>query len=124
MLPDRTAEAEDAFIVSLETAPADTIIPLVTEAVAANRPMLAARLVGLIPETAAPSDPAVSRARRASHLLLVAPVDRRGPVIAEFEAAVADMKSRFVHRARARHRRNARDVMDPRKPRRKPQGTR
>jgi hypothetical protein len=129
MLPARTAEAEDEFVASLETAPPETLIPLVTDCVAASRPMLAARIVSLIPETptgdnSAPSDPAIDRARRASRLLLVAPVDRRGPVIAEFESAVAELKSRFVTRARARHRKNARDVMDTRKPRRKPRGTR
>jgi len=82
--------------------------------------MLAARLIGLVAEKDLVDDPALQRARRAGSLLLVAPPDRRGKVVAQLEAAVQAMRAQHVSRARERQRTRARDVNDPTKPRRRP----
>lgn len=123
-LPDRSHAAEDAWVVTLADASVDVLLDAAHAALDAGRPGLGARVVGLLPAAVADSEPGLARARTAARLLLVAPVDRRGPVIAELEAAVQACRAAHVARARARHRKNARDALDPSKPRRLPRRTR
>lgn len=123
-LPDRSTPAEDAWVTALQGTDPDTLIDHAHACLGAGRPTLAARVVGLLPPDRAAAEPGLARARAAARLLLLAPVDRRGPVLAELEDAVQACRAAHMHRAKTRHRRNARDVMDPTKPRRTPRGTR
>ena len=123
-LPNRSHEAEDAWVMTMIDAPVESLLDAAHAALHAGRPGLAARVVGLMPAAVADSEPGFAQARTAARLFLVAPVDRRGPVIAELEAAVQACRDAHVARARARHRRNARDALDPSKPRRLPRRTR
>jgi hypothetical protein len=123
-LPARTHAAEDAWVADLEGAAPDVLLARAHAALGAGRPTLAARVVGLLPPDVAAAEPGLDRARAAARLLLLAPPDRRGPVLAELEEAVQACRTAHVARARARHRKNARDLLDPTKPRRRPRGTR
>lgn len=118
-LPPPRPVDEDAWLTALAEEHPDVIVGAVTDALAARRPQLAARAVGLLPEDA--DGPGVDRARRAARLLLLSPVDRRGPVLAELEAAVMEMKEAWMLRARRRQRKRIVDPHDrtpkPRRPR-------
>jgi hypothetical protein len=121
MLPNRTSEAEDTFVAQMGGAPNTEIIDCAVLAVDAARPVLAARLVGLLPpDVDFDEHPQLARAQRAAKLVLLAPVDRRGPVIAAFEVALSAMKGRHMHRAKARLRRVAAGESKGAGPRRKP----
>ena len=68
-LPPRGAHEEDAFVWSLlDGAPPDGVAELVGEALAAGRPQLAARLVGLLPDELQDAD--LERARAAARFLV------------------------------------------------------
>lgn len=123
-LPARSADAEDAWVTGLGGTDSDTLIDHAQACLDAGRPSLAARVVGLLPPERAATEPGLARARAAARLLLLAPLDGRGPVLAELEDAVQACRAAHMARARRRHRRNARDVMDPTEPRRRPRGTR
>jgi hypothetical protein len=122
VLPKRTTEAENAYVDGLMEAAPDAVLDAAVAAVDDGRPMLAARLVGLLPsETDLTGVPALERAQQAARFVLLAPADRRGPVIAELEAALAGMKSRYITRALNRQRERVsgqhRKRDKPRKPR-------
>ena len=123
-LPDRSHDAEDQWVSALEGASTEDLLGRALAALAEGRPSLAARVVGLLPDAVADGEPGLERARAAARMLLLAPLDRRGPVIAELEDAVQACRTAHVARARARHRKNARDVLDPTKPRRRPRTSR
>ncbi|RME21241.1 MAG: hypothetical protein D6798_18640 [Deltaproteobacteria bacterium] len=71
-LPDRTPEAEDAFVDAWSRADdTATLVATITAAMDARRPQLAARLVGLLDDhVEIPEGSALDRARRAARLLL------------------------------------------------------
>ncbi|MEC7948122.1 MAG: hypothetical protein VX265_11185 [Myxococcota bacterium] len=123
-LPERSLPAEDAWLAALCDTPARCLVEHAHACLDAGRPSLAARVVGLLPPDHAAANPGLERARAAARLLLVAPLDRRGPFQAELEAAVRSCQTAHLDRARKRQRRNARDVMDPTRPRRRPRSTR
>ncbi len=123
MLPGRDKATEDAWIQSLDGGAVPHLIDACLAAMDAGRPGLAARVLSLLEDEDIPDVPELERARRAARLLLLAPVDRRGPIIAELEAEVASLRRAHVARARARQRRRARgDDASPL--RRKPRGSR
>lgn len=125
MLPRRTNEAEDTFVAQMGDALFSEIIDCAVLAVGEGRPVLAARLVGLLPEGVDLDDqPQLARAQRAAKFVLLAPVDRRGPVIAAFEVELSAMKDRHLHRAKQRLRRVASGVSKGETSRRKPRRTR
>ncbi len=119
--PPRPVE-EDAWLADLAQAHPEVVVEAVAEALAARRPQLAARAVGLLPEDA--DAPGRARARRAARLLLLQPADRRGPVIAELEAAVSEMKDAWMTRARRRQRARIADPHDAQPKPRRPRGHR
>lgn len=108
-LPPPNPAQEDAFLDALRQAEHEEVLAAVEEAMRAGRPQLAARIVGLLPRSMAADQPAVARARKAARMFLMASLDRRGPIIAELEAAVADLKADWVQRARARQRAQVKD---------------
>lgn len=73
MLPERTPEAEDAFVAEwARSDDVEALIEAVGDAVDARRPRLAARLVGLLPDRVEiEPGSALERASRAARLLLV-----------------------------------------------------
>ena len=119
-LPERSQTDEDEWLNEHRDAAPAKLCDLARSCLDARRPMLAARLLGLVAEQDLVDDPALQRARRAGNLLLIAPPDRRGPVVAQLEAAVQALRAQHVSRARERQRRRAKDVNDPTKPRRRP----
>ena len=112
-LPPTSTSDEDGFLEGLGDAELDELVALVQAAMDARRPGLAARIVNLVPEEDVDIDsrPAIIRARRAAGLMLMAPVDKRGPVIAELEAAVAELQTRWMARARQRQRKRLKDPL-------------
>jgi hypothetical protein len=125
VLPKRTTDDENAFVDGLMEAAPDVVLDAAVAAVDDGRPMLAARIVGLLPAGTDLADaPALERAQQAARFVLLAPADRRGPVIAELEAALAGMKSRYFTRARNRQRERASGHQRKRDRRRKPRKTR
>jgi hypothetical protein len=79
MLPDRSIDAEDAFLSQMLTADPETIQEAISEALSQKRPHLAARLVGLLDDEQLESlDPEeLARARRAARMLLHHSIDDR-----------------------------------------------
>ena len=75
MLPGLDTSEEDAFIAKwMSSDDIDALIALVSEAIAAKRPRLAARLFGLLDETVEiPADGPLARAKKAAQFLLVKP---------------------------------------------------
>jgi hypothetical protein len=121
VLPSRDRLDEDRFVAAWRLA-ADSdgvlLVDMVTAAVDARRPMLAARLVGLLDEADGTEDPAVQRARSAARLLLRTP-DRLDPVLLEdFMAAWRRSRKVYMDRVRRRHRGKA-GQKRPRQPRRR-----
>lgn len=108
-LPPPTPAEEDAYLDSLRAAEHEDVLAAVQEAMGAGRPQLAARMVGLLPRSMAKDNPAVARARKAARMFLMASLDRRGPIIAELEAAVRALRADWVQRARARQRAQVKD---------------
>jgi len=121
VLPARDRLSEDRFVAAWRLASEDDgplLVDLVTAAVDARRPMLAARLVGLLGDDEAAEEPAVVRARAAARLLLRTP-DRVDPeVLEDFMAAWRRGRKVYMDRVRRRHR--ARQGQKrPRQPRRR-----
>lgn len=117
-LPPRDRGAEDAFVAAWSAAEAlDGLDAVVEAALEARRPMLAARLCGLLPEEAA-EDPALQRAFAAARLLLR--VDREpDPLLVEgFYEEWKRARRAFMDRVRRRQRARAGQER-PRGPRRR-----
>jgi ParB-like chromosome segregation protein Spo0J len=72
MLPDRSTEAEDAYLAQMLSAEPESIQEAISEALKEKRPHLAARLVGLLKdeELDMMEPEELSRARRAARMLL------------------------------------------------------
>ena len=72
MLPERSIEAEDAFLLEMASAAPELVQEAISAALEQRRPQLAARLVGLLADDPLDSlDPEErKRARTVTHLLL------------------------------------------------------
>ena len=111
-LPERTREAEDAYLDAWR-ASEDTgaLLEVIDHAMAERRPMLAARLVGLL-EGRVPIPPgsAAEHAQRAARFLLHSARDEQGEwsvvdgAFEDLEAAWAEVRSDRMRRIRARQR--------------------
>lgn len=121
VLPSRDRLDEDRYVAAWRVAVderAAALIDRVTEAVDARRPMLAARLVGLLDDDDASDAPHIARARSAARLLLRTP-DRLDPAILEdFMAAWRRGRKVYMDRVRRRHR-SRQGQTRPRQPRRR-----
>ena len=121
VLPSRDRLDEDRFVAAWRAAAdsdGDLLVDMVNAAVDGRRPMLAARLVGLLDEADGAEDPAVQRARSAARLLLRTP-DRVDPVVLEdFMAAWRRSRKVYMDRVRRRHRSKT-GQKRPRQPRRR-----
>ena len=112
MLPDRTIEAEDAFVRQwVETGQTDALEAVIGEAVDAGRPRLACRLVGLLPERPG-EDEAVARARRAARLLLLRGEDAPERDFDGIVDAWLDVRRRRMDLVKARMRRMGRGATE------------
>ena len=99
-LPEPDAASESAFVTSLDEAhDSDAVIEAIDAALAAKRPKLAAKLVGLVPDDE--TEPSVIAARRAASLVLLRAPGPDEP-IDELELAWALLRRRM--RARVRNR--------------------
>ncbi len=98
-LPQRSREAEDAFVSSLEGQD-ELLVDAVRAAVREGRPLLAARLVQLI-EDPGEHDPEISRALRAARFI----VHQDSPDLAELDLALEHLRSSMMGRAGLRARR-------------------
>ncbi len=121
ILPGRDRLDEDRFVAAWRVAVDDEpelLMGLVTEAVDVRRPLLAARLVGLLDDDVGSDDPLIARARSAARLLLRTP-DRVDPEILE-DFMLAWRRGRKVYMDRVRRRHRARNGQSrPRQPRRR-----
>ena len=121
VLPSRDRLAEDEFVAAWRSGSdedAELLLDLVTAAVDARRPMLAARLVGLLDDDVGGDDPAVVRARAAGRMLLRTP-DRADPALVEdFLGAWRRSRKVYMDRVRRRHR-ALQGQKRPRQPRRR-----
>ena len=116
-LPDRGRAAEDAFLAAAVDADVEELAEWVGEAIEARRPMLAARLVGLIPEgvdLGADLEPA----RRAARFLLVDAEGERQEGWSELEDAWAIVRAKRIRRIKQRMRRALNGGRDDRRRRR------
>ncbi|TNE88381.1 MAG: hypothetical protein EP330_14965 [Deltaproteobacteria bacterium] len=112
MLPDRTREAEDAFVaVWTETEDTEGLLEVIDVAMAERRPMLAARLVGLLDgRVEIPPGSAAEHAQRAARFLLHTAKQVRGEwsveegAFEDLEAAWSDVRADRMRRIRARQR--------------------
>ena len=107
-LPARTPDAEDAFVAAWQAADdPEPLAAVISEALAARRPQLAARLVTLLPDDGDdPAHPTLDRARAAARLLLVATPDPQAA--ADLDAAWQGARDAWMKRARTRMRRRSR----------------
>ncbi len=121
VLPSRDRLDEDRFVVAWSRAVEEQsalLLCVVSEAIEVRRPLLAARLVGLLEDDVAASDPYISRARSAARLLVRSP-DRVDPVILDdFMSAWRRGRKVYMDRVRRRHRAR-RGQKRPRQPRRR-----
>jgi len=105
-LPPRTRPAEDAYVEAwLEVDDPDLIAEAVENAMAASRPQLAARLVGLLGDKAyvePGSD--LDRAQKAAKLFLMAPEAPEDRSWSTFEDAWSRVRSRRMRRIKDRMR--------------------
>ena len=103
MLPDRSKEAEDAYLIGWQSSEdTDGLLEAITAAVEARRPQLAARLVGLLDQhIEVPTGSPVARARQAAALLML-PQARVDEVFLDLEAAW--ILSRRLHMQRIKRR--------------------
>ena len=105
-LPPRKREAEDAYVAAwLEVDDPDRIAEAVEAAMAASRPKLAARLVGLLGDKAyvePGSD--LDRAQKAAKLFLMAPETPEDRSWSAFEDAWSQVRSRRMRRIKDRMR--------------------
>jgi hypothetical protein len=111
-LPERTREAEDAFLEAWR-ASSDTegLLEVIDHAVAERRPILAARLVGLLDgRVTIPPGSAAEHAQRAARFLLHSARDERGSwsvadgAFEDLEVAWSEVRSDRMRRIRARQR--------------------
>lgn len=118
VLPSRERPDEESFVAAWRDAVDPTGLELVVEqAIEARRPMLAARLVGLLPE-AEDEDPAVQRARRAARMLLRSGSAEDPVLVEEFLLVWRRSRRAFMNRVRRRQRARA-GQKRPRQPRRR-----
>lgn len=121
VLPSRDRLAEERFVAAWRLTSdeeATLLIDMVNAAVEARRPMLAARLVGLVADELAGDDPSIQRARSAARLLLRAP-DRVAPdLLEDFMHAWRRGRKVYMDRVRRRHR-TRQGEKGPRRPRRR-----
>jgi len=121
VLPSRDRLEEDRFVAAWRLAADDEgelLVDMVTAAVDARRPMLAARLVGLLDDEDGTDEPAVRRARAAARLLLRTPERIDPEVLEDFMAAWRRSRKVYMDRVRRRHRAKA-GQKRPRRPRRR-----
>ena len=101
-LPLPSPEAEDRFIQDLAGQDADQVADAVRAALAARRPALAARAVGLLGDDDG-SDPDLARARKAARFLLM----KGGPTVQieeQLDVILGRLRTRRMKRARRRQR--------------------
>lgn len=128
-LPDRSPAAEDAWIETWrEAEPDETLAAAVSAALAAGRPQLAARLVGLLDgRVELPPGSPLLRARRAAGLLLLRREEPDPLDIEELEDAWRAVSQGRLLRARQRARQRQApgllDLLAPADTRRKPRLT-
>ena len=111
-LPPPTPEAEDRFVQGISSESPEVVAACVRAALAAGRPALAARVVGLLTEDG-PSDPDLDKARRAARFLLM----QGGPVVQleeQLDIILGRLRARRMKRARRRQRDKLRE--NPRDP--------
>lgn len=111
-LPGRGGADEDRFVVEQANADASVLRELVGRALDAGRVGLAARLVGLIPESAEP-EPALERARAAARLLLLRGADAPERAYDGLIEAWVEVRQKRIDGARDRMRRAAKDGLGP-----------
>ena len=121
VLPSRDRLDEDRFVAAWSRAVEEQsalLLRVISEAIEVRRPLLAARLVGLLDDDVAAADPHISRARSAARLLVRSP-DRVDPAILDdFMSAWRRGRKVYMDRVRRRHR--ARQGQKrPRQPRRR-----
>ncbi len=117
-LPSRERADEDAFVAAWRAAdPPEGLDAVVEAAIDARRPMLAARLVGLLPP-AEDEEPAVRRARAAAGMLLRSRSEPDPALIEAFTLEWRRSRRVFMDRVRRRHRARAGQTR-PRQPRRR-----
>ena len=100
--PDRTSET--AFIQEwMDSDDVDGLIEVISEAIAAKRPQLAARLVGLL-DDAVEVEPgsALERAQNAARFFLLKP--QAAPNLDAFEAAWAEARRKRIRKIKTRMR--------------------
>lgn len=110
-LPPRGAAEEDAFVWGLlhEDAPPDDVAALVGDALEAGRPLLAARLVGLLSDDL--HDPDLDRARAAARLVVQG---AEPPAGSELDAAWRRLRERrLTWRSRLTEPWSPRNPLDP-----------
>lgn len=128
-LPERSPAAEDAWIETWrEAEPDETLAGAVAAALAAGRPQLAARLVGLLDgRVEIPPGSPLQRARRAAGLLLLRREEPDPQDIEALEEAWRAVQQGRLLRARQRARQRQPpgllDLLTPADPRRKPRLT-
>lgn len=129
-LPHSGRAAEDAFVLALQDQDEDELIAgLVSAALQARRPQLAARLVGLLEgRVEIPVGSALDRARRAAGFLLVAPSEPEPSWVEELDEAWQLARQARMVRTKARMRQRASDpgttlFGDTADPRRRPRLT-
>ena len=106
-LPDRSFEAEDAFVEALaEAEDPEALTEAIEAAMRERRPRLAGRLVGLLEEwVEIEPDSDLGKARQATRLLLVAE-NPEEQTWADVEAAWSRIRSRRIRRIKRRMRAN------------------
>lgn len=106
MLPDRTDIAEDAFVQQwTESDDTDGLLDIITAAMDARRPRLAARLVGLLEDHVEiePGSP-IDRARAAARMVLMREVRPEDVSWSEFEDAWSEARRSRMNRLMRRQR--------------------
>ena len=111
MLPERTIEAEDAFLQEMVSAGRDRLLAAFSQAMGQTRPTLAARLLGLLEdnqiEELNPED--LRRARTAARMFLHTETDDRNAWYEEAQKLVAfweQGRRRRFEKVKKRMRRN------------------
>ena len=110
MLPGRGVAEEDRFVSAHSDADPSRLTELVGLALDAGRVGLAARLVGLIPESAVPK-PSLDRARAAARLLVLRGADAPERAYDGLIEAWVEVRKRRIDGARQRMRRAAVDPL-------------
>jgi hypothetical protein len=107
-LPDRTNTAEDTFVRDWSESDDSTALEgVIEEAMAARRPRLAARLVGLLDgHYEIEPGSALDRARKAARLVLTNKARPEDNSWSEFEDAWTDVRRGRMNRIRRRQRRS------------------